>query len=172
MNAPIYTERTLLRPYRPEDEDRFVALFLDEEVNRFMGGPCGTREEAMALFRKAFEVYNGLFGDRHFEIWAIELDGYVIGHFELKQSNDTDGDELEVVYLLDQAYWGRGLLPEVLAAVNGYATGLGKRVIATVYPDNARTLRALEKTGIAGIAQLEGDEKVLKIWLKPVVREF
>lgn len=166
MNALIRTQRTLLRPYRPEDEDRFVALFLDEETNRFMGGACSTREEALALFRKGFDIYKGLFGSRHFEIWAIESEGYVVGHFELKQSDNTAAGELEVVYQLDKAWWGRGLMPEILRAVNAYVTGMGQQIIATIYPGNTRTLRALEKVGIERQVVLEGEEGIIKLWLK------
>lgn len=166
MNSPIRTERALLRPYRPEDEGRFVALFMDEEIGRFMNGACATREEAVGMFHKGFEIYNGLFGSRHFELWAIEVDGYVAGHFELKQTNDTADDELEVVYLLDQAYWGRGLVPEVLRAVNAYVNAMGKRTTATVFPGNAKTLRALEKVGIERQVVLEGEEGIIKLWLK------
>ena len=58
-------------------------------------------------------------------------------------------------------------MPEVIKAVNAYAVSAGAQVIATINPENMRTVRSLEKSGIekqewAG----EGEDRVYKLWLK------
>ena len=168
MNKDLHTVRTKLRKYEPKDKEKFAELFTDKEVNRFMGGQhCETKEDAYGLFEKGFEIYNGLFPGRHFEIWGIEHEGKLIGHFELKQTNNTVGDELEVVYLLDKYYWGRGLMPEILNEVNKYASSLGKQLIATVNLENIKTIKALRKIGIEKEGWYEDEEgKVYKMWIK------
>ena len=171
INKDINTNRTRLRKYEEKDKDNFAELFTDKDVNQFMGGQhCETKEDAYALFEKSFEIYNGLFPDRHFEIWAIEYEGKLIGHFELKQTNNTTGDELEVVYLLDKDYWGRGLMPEILNEVNKYASGMGKQIIATVNLDNTKTMKALRKMNIEKEGWVEDEEgKVYKMWIEKLI---
>lgn len=166
----IRTKRTLLRKYKEEDRQKFINLFTDKDVNHFMGGPRSeTIEDASALFDKGFEIYKGLFPDRHFEIWAIELEGEMIGHFELKQSVNTGEDELEAVYMLAKEQWGKGFMTEILIEINKYANRLNKTVIATFSPENSRTIRALEKAGIEKQEWYEHEDgRSLKAWLKKV----
>lgn len=170
LNNNLYTERTLLRKYEEHDREKFAELFTDIDIIKFMGGQhCETKEDAYRLFEKGFEIYNGLLPDRHFELWAIEHEGKMIGHFELKQTNNTLGDELEVVYLLDKACWGQGLMPEILNEVNIYASGLGRQLIATVNLENEKTIKALRKLNIEKEGWMEDEDgKVYKMWIEAV----
>jgi RimJ/RimL family protein N-acetyltransferase len=178
MNGSIKTERLLLRKYTEADRDASVRLSLDKDVMHFMGGEhAETEEEANMIFDKCLEVYGGSLngkplGSRRFEIWGIELisgehEGKLIGHFELKQTPNTNGNELEIVYLLDKEYWGRGLMPEAIKAVNQYANSTGTQVIGTINPENIRTVRSLEKAGIEKQEWIgKGENRVYKVWLK------
>lgn len=169
----IKTERLLLRRYIESDRANSMRLSLDKEVMHFMGGEHAENEEqASSIFDKCFEIYKGWLGEkplgtRRFELWGIENEGRLIGHFELKQSVNTTGNELEIVYLLDKAYWGKGLIPEAIKAVKKYAKSTGNVVIATINPENNRTVRSLEKSGIAKQGWIEDSEgKIYKVWLK------
>ncbi|MEO8210985.1 MAG: GNAT family N-acetyltransferase [bacterium] len=175
LNKDITTERTLLRKYKEADRDVHVRLILDKEVMHFMGGqhPENT-DEANSQFDKCLEIYGGnlngeSLGSRHFELWGIEFDGKLIGHFELKQSPNTKGDELEVIYFLEKNFWGKGIMSEVIKAVNSYANSLGKICVATINPENRRTVNSLKKAGIEKEEwEGEGEEKMYKLWLKKV----
>ncbi len=147
-SGEINTARLKLRRFTEADRTDFVGFSTDPEVNQYIGGRVESEEAANALFDKIQQVYNGLFGKRHFEIWAIEYEGKTIGSFELKQTENTEPDELEVVYLIDKAYWGRGFIPEILRCINKYAHTMGCWVIATLNPENIKTVRALEKAGL------------------------
>lgn len=173
FNKDLFTKRTRLRKYEEKDREKFADMFTDIEVNKYMGGQhCETKQDAYKLFEKSFEIYNGLFTARHFEIWGIEYEGKLIGHFELKQTNNTSGDELEVVYLLDKEYWGQGLMPEILIEVNKYASGLDKQIIATVNLDNTKTMKALRKLIIEKEGWIEDEEgKVYKLWIEKLSLE-
>lgn len=169
LNGELSTKRTKLRKYLPADREVFADLFTDKEVVFFMGGPrCEEREDAYNLFDKTFQIYDKtLFPDRHFEIWAIEHGGAVIGHFELKKSRDTYDNELEIVYLLNKDHWGKGLMPEVLKEVNDYANKLGCRLIATVNPENENSMRVLKKIGIEKDEWITDEEgRTYKVILK------
>lgn len=147
-SGEINSARLKLRKFTALDRTEFVRFSTDPEVNKYIGGRVETEEDANALFDKILRVYDGLFGNRHFEIWAIESDGKAIGSFELKETQNTGPCELEIVYLLDKEYWGRGLIPEILRTINKYAYDAGRKVIATLNPENLKTVRALEKAGL------------------------
>lgn len=167
LNQDISTARTLLRKYVESDREKFAEISIDKEVNHYIGGRCEIREDAYKLFDKCFEVYNGVFPDRHFEIWAIESNSELIGHFELKQTKDTNHKELEAVYLLDKLSWGQGLMSEILREINEYAYHQNKQLIATINPENEKTIRVLEKIGMERKEYInEGKDRTLKIWIK------
>jgi RimJ/RimL family protein N-acetyltransferase len=171
MNNPdIKTTRSILRKYKLADKEKYVYLFTDKEINHFMGGGhCETREVAEALFYKGFDIYNGLFPDRYFELWAIEIDGELAGHFELKQTHHTNDKELEIVYMLDKKYWGHGYMPEIIKEINNYSSGFDKQLIATIDPDNIKTVKALNKIGIEKEEWIEDEDgKVFKVSLKKI----
>lgn len=174
INKNIFTGRTLLRKYEEGDRKVFADLFTDKEVNFYMGGQkCETREDAYSLFDKCFEIYEGKFRGRHFEIWAVLYENNTIGHIELKQTNNTDEDELEVVYLLDKNFHGIGLMTEILQKINSYAGSHNKKLIATINPDNIKSLKVLEKTGIEKQGWInDADGKTYKIWLKQCVNNI
>jgi RimJ/RimL family protein N-acetyltransferase len=167
LNKEIRTERILLRKYTEADRAEFVRIITDPEVNRFMGGRTEDPEEGNRVFDKIFEIYNGSPGERFFELWAIEHDGKFIGDFELKQTDNTASNELEVVYMIDKPYWGKGLIPEILKEILGYSASIGKQVIATLNPENVQTVRVLEKVGIEKQEWTgEGEDSCFKVWLK------
>lgn len=167
LNKEIRTERILLRKYTEADRAEFVRIITDPEVNHFMGGRTEDPIEGNKIFDKIFEIYNGALGSRHFELWAIEYEGRMIGDFEFKQTGNTEGNELEVVYMIDKPYWGKGLVPEILKEIIKYAASMGNCVVATLNQENIKTVRALEKVGIEKDGWIgEGEDRSYKVWLK------
>ncbi len=168
LNRDIKTQRCLLRKYDKKDREPFAELSVDKEVNFFMGGKCETKDEAYEVFDKVFKIYGGALLPRHFEIWAIEIEGEYAGHFELKQTSNTAENELEVVYFLDKRYWGMGLMPEIINEMNVYAGTMSKQLIATASSENSKTMRALAKAGIQKQEYIEDEDGLsLKIWIEP-----
>ena len=167
LNKDIITRRTLLRKYRPADKEEMIVLFMDKIVNHYMGsGPCKTKVHALELFDKIHQIYEKPL-NRHFEIWAIDVNEQLAGHFELKQSKYTEANELEVVYMLHRKHWGKGLMPEILHSINAHAHLLNQQLIATINPENIRTVRALEKVGIDRQQWIDkGKDKTLKVWIE------
>src|SRR5205807_7864742 len=66
-------------------------------------------------------------------------------------SQSVEGvEEVEVGYMLDKAYWGRGLATEAARASRDYGferLGL-RRLISLINPENAASLRVAEKNGM------------------------
>ena len=169
LNGNLNTSRTILRKYTDLDREAFALLFTDKEINFYMGGEhCETMEDAYNLFDKCFDIYEGkLFPGRYFEIWAVEFENKYTGHVELKQSDNTTGIEVEAVYLIDKNHQGKGLMTEILNELNEYTKRSGKKMIATVNPENKKSVRVLVKTGIEKEEWItEGEDKFYKIWIK------
>lgn len=164
-NAQIKTSRLLLRKYIEEDRAFLVDLFTDEEIGRYMGdGEAASVCDANQLFNSIFNIYEQQQkGNRFFEVWGIELNEELIGHFELKETEHTEKGELEVVYIIDKPYWNKGFISEVLQAMQTRVQKIDKKIIATVDKNNQASIRVLEKLGIKKVKTL--DSITLKIWI-------
>jgi ribosomal-protein-alanine N-acetyltransferase len=89
--------------------------------------------------------------EKGYSWWAVELidGGVLIGWCGLNHLEKTD--EIEVLYLIGEEYWGRGLATEAALASVEYAfdvVGLD-RLIGIVHPENIASRRVLEKIGMA-----------------------
>ena len=145
---PLTTERLILRVQRLEDADRISALSTDWDVVRHLARvPYPNPPERVREF--IARGHENLAAGKDMAV-AITLRGTdeVIGTLSLR----TDGlrREAEVGYWLGKAYWGHGYMSEAVQAAVDLALGplAMKRVWATVSPDNAGSVRVLEKAGL------------------------
>ncbi|GHA13598.1 GNAT family N-acetyltransferase [Streptomyces purpurascens] len=155
MPPTLRTPRLLLDPYAPEDEERFVALFQDTRVSRWMGDGPASEAEDRALFGRIFsKVYAG----ELFDVWAVRRDGLLVGHAEIKRTDAVDGHE--IVYALAPEAWGGGLGTELAEALVGYGfrTLRLSEVHATVDARNTASLHLLGRIGFAHVRDIEEDD--------------
>jgi RimJ/RimL family protein N-acetyltransferase len=160
MTQTIATERLTLRPYEPGDRAAFVALFTDAEVMRHVDRGVLEPAAAGALFGR---VFTHVYAPRAFDVWAVfeKAGGAYAGHAELKPRSDelARPGELEVVYVLGRAHWGRGLATELASALvtHGLRALRAPRVCATVAPENGPSIRVLEKVGMSYVEEFEDE---------------
>ncbi|WP_327263235.1 GNAT family N-acetyltransferase [Streptomyces sp. NBC_01232] len=156
VTTPVLrTERLLLEPYVTEDEEGFVALFQDTLVSRWMGDGPTTEAEDRALFGRIFsKVYAGGL----FDVWAVRRDGLLVGHAEIKRTEETGGHE--IIYALAPGAWGSGLGTEIAEAIVAYGFGtLGlAEVHATVADPNTASLALLERIGFTHVRDVREDD--------------
>ncbi|THV31385.1 GNAT family N-acetyltransferase [Glycomyces paridis] len=148
MTPEIRTERLLLQPYLPADEEDFVAFFGDERVSRWMGDGPEPEAETRALFGR---VFTDVYATGRFDVWAVREHGRLVGHAEIKPTEVSGGHEL--IYALAPAAWGRGLGTELAAAIVAYGfetLGLHE-VHATVAAPNEASLAVLAKLGFVHV---------------------
>jgi [ribosomal protein S5]-alanine N-acetyltransferase len=81
--------------------------------------------------------------------FAIEVDGGVAGGVGLMLQEDVARHSAEIGYWLGQAYWGRGIMSEVVRRMTSYGfRSLDLfRVYALVFEWNPASQRVLEKAG-------------------------
>ena len=144
----IETERLVLRKLRMEDAEDMFEYGRDPEIAfRGLWPPLESLEESRADIA---DVLDGYATGGNIS-WAIEhkADRQMIGRIGLGPYSRMNR-RAEVGYAMNRAYWGRGLATEAVRGVLGFAFGtLGlNRVQAIVLPDNAGSMRVLEKAGM------------------------
>jgi len=154
-----------LKAYNKRDEDRFVEIALDKMSTRFMGGSTGIDAEERKVFKKIFEVYQRN-DKRWFWIWGIYKNDLLCGHLELKETEHTDKDELEVVFMVHPRERRKGIMFDVLVLLQENQKSWNRTIIATVNPENENSLSLFEKCGTVKKEQLENGQTIsLKITL-------
>ncbi len=150
--AELWTERLILRRYRPEDaEPLHQRLGTDPEMARYSGwNPYATPEASRETLRRFIAGY----GDEHSYSWVMDVDDVVVGTIGAYDYRD---DCIEVGFSVVRSWQGRGIATEALAKVLAYLTeneGIS-RVTAWCASENAGSRRVLEKAGM----RLAGVEK-------------
>lgn len=158
----LETPRLALRKFREGDLADLARLYADEEVRRyFPGGTMDgdqTKEELGWYLEGGFREHPGL------GLWATidRSTGRFIGRCGLIPWTIEGKEEVEIAYLLDREFWGRGLGTEAADALRRYGferLGL-PRMISLIHPGNVASIRTAEKAGLTYERDvvLEGEE--------------
>ncbi len=148
MDLPtLLTARLTLRPWTVDDVDRLHALWADPDVRRYLWDDVViTRERAQETIRSAIESA----ARERFGQWLVleSTSENLAGFCGL--SRREPGADLELMYGLAPAWWGRGFAVEAAQAVLAYAfrtRGLERVTAATDVP-NAASARVMERLGM------------------------
>src|SRR5689334_12951190 len=150
------TERFRLQLLRPQDAEPLQRLYGDPEAMRYVGaaGSVRTPEQTAAGVGRLIDHQR----EHGFSLWAVaDRDhGEVIGVAGLVLV-EMAGPEVEVVYELVPDAWGRGIATEVGRACLDVAFGpLGlEQVVALSYPQNAPSVRVMQKIGMRDDGEFE-----------------
>ncbi len=140
------TERIEHRAFTVDDAEAFFALNSNPEVMRFTGESLLPSLDAA---KEAIANYPDF--DQHgFGRWACILkeSQAIIGFCGLKYLADLE--VVDVGYRFLPQYWGRGLATEACTASLDFGfTTLGlDEIVGLVMPENAASIRVLEKVGM------------------------
>ena len=146
-----------MRPIQLSDLDPLAAIWADPEVTRFLpsrGAPI-SRENV----EKSLHSFVDHWCQRGYGIWAVVADdsAQMLGYCGLRHLDELD--EVEVLYGLAKAYWGRGITTQAAKAsiLYGFNVANLDKVIAMTLPDNKASRRVMEKAGLRY-------EKQIQIW--------
>ena len=144
----LVTGRLTLRRMLPSDDaDMYEYACLPEVTEYLLWSPHPSREHT----RRYLEMIQGNYKRGEFFDWAIVLTagGKMIGTCGFT-CLEPDHRRAEVGYVLNPAYWGRGLAPEAVMAAEEFAfRELGmNRVEAHFMQGNDRSLRVMQKCGM------------------------
>ena len=136
----------MLHPLTPADADDLLRLYTEPGVRAFLGGPLSTvearrRVDAFFISRTPHPVWaiRSAGGDRSGFLGMVSLDPH------------HDGHDVQISYLLLPEHQGHGHASLAVADALRYAfTVLGlDRVVAETQSRNARSVRLLERVGMA-----------------------
>jgi len=156
----LTTERLILRDWKASDLDAWAAINADPQVRRHLGdGTPADRMDSWHMMAAAAgnQALNG------FGMWAAEERscGQLIGRIGLYQPPHFP--DLEVNWLLDRAWWGKGLAREGAQACIAHAFGALDRpsVSAFIEAENERSIALAQRLGMVDVGEL-----------RPGVRQF
>lgn len=154
MNASIdisgivlRTLRLILRPWRQEDLDDFFAYARVDGVGQMAGWLPHENKETTQVILDNFISNKKTF--------ALELDGKVIGSLGIELYKEEEFPELDglrgrsIGYVLSKDYWGQGLMPEAVKAVQKYlfADVDFDFLVVSHFVWNGQSRRVIQKSG-------------------------
>jgi ribosomal-protein-alanine N-acetyltransferase len=151
----IETERLMLRPFTASDIAAYAAIRAKPEVVRHLPGGPGRAAEARAIAERLLPQWAGDWGKIGYAPWAAveKASGRLLGHLGLRRLEGIgaglDG-ETEILYMLDDAAWGRGLASEGARAARdfGFARVGLPRLVALARPENVGSVRVMQRIGL------------------------
>jgi RimJ/RimL family protein N-acetyltransferase len=142
----IPTERLILRKPRMEDAPAvFAGWVQDSDVTYFLTWlPHENTGQTQSMLRNAIAAWDG--ESRFPYMITIKENGAVIGMIDPR----IEGHKVEIGYVMNRAYQGRGLMTESLRAIIDWAFQQPSihRVHATTDVENIASQRVLEKAGM------------------------
>jgi RimJ/RimL family protein N-acetyltransferase len=142
----VRTERLLLRQWRDGDAEPLATIYAQPEYLEHMP-PVPNVPAQIERFRRGW-TEDGL------SHWAVEDRdwGRLIGRIGLLRHHDwpVSPDPVEVGWVLDRAYWGRGLATEGgRASVDLWRAELSdEQLISITTPENVRSRAVMKRLGL------------------------
>lgn len=150
----LKTTRLLLRDFEAEDWQAVQEYAADAEAVRYRPfGPC-TDEETRALIDEVAQQIHQPQRTLYDLAIILAADNRLIGGCDIGLLA-SHPREAAIGYGLSRAYWGQGYMTEAANALLefGFTELKAERISADVEPDNAASVRVLEKIGMRCIEQ-------------------
>ena len=144
----IISGGVVLRRLAPADRTRLRAILAEPEVARWWAP------------RGADAAVDGLFDDQEV-VYAIEVDGIVIGAIEFGEENEPDYRHAGIDIFIDAAHQGRGLGRGAIRALARYLFEVRGHHRLTIDPAlaNERAIRAYERVGFRPVGIMRAYER-------------
>ncbi|HVI45064.1 MAG TPA: GNAT family N-acetyltransferase [Chitinophaga sp.] len=162
MRVIYQSDSIIIREFQPEDQALFSRLFENAGVTRYL--PPRTPQEYVELFHKALADYH----KSVFSRWGIfrAADDDFIGICVVREFADVPG-QVEIGYVLSEAYWGKGVAVETSKALIKYCfehTDTSE-VVAVTDLDNIGSRKVLLKAGFTQLNNLMREEQPLAYFM-------
>ena len=146
------TERLVVRDWVVDDAPAALGIYGRDEVTRWLGAPPMQSVMSLEAMREGVGRMIARNAERPgFGLWPTVRsdDGALVGATLLAPVRDGDG-AVEIGWHFNPDYWGHGYATEAARGVLELAFGSRDldRVIAVVYPGNARSLAVCRRLGM------------------------
>jgi ribosomal-protein-alanine N-acetyltransferase len=163
------TPRLLLRQFTQDDVDDLTAMYADPAVMTFLGGPR-SYEMTQQHIERIIQNYQ----EYGFGLWAVihKGDRRLMGRCGLIPQTIEGEGEVEIGYLLAQAYWGQGLATEAATAIRDYGFNMVgcDRLISLIDPHNLASQKVALRVGLIHEKDVILADKPIRVYAinKPV----
>lgn len=152
----LTTDRLILRPCTNDDVDALHQLWTDADVRRYLWDDKVIGRETV---QEVVDASVESFESRGYGIWVLydKRDDCVAGFAGLRSVENSDPEEVELLYGLYPRYWHKGLAVEASRAVLQYGfdeVGLEEITGDTDTP-NAASIRTIERLGMTFQGEIE-----------------
>jgi ribosomal-protein-alanine N-acetyltransferase len=148
--AELETARLHLRLFTHDDIGALARIYGNPNVLRYLSHEAISSRHAEEAARRSVHRFLDHWDAFGFGVWAIidKASGELAGYCGLQYVPGLA--QVELLYLLDERFWHRGLATEaVLTAVRYGFDELGlQRIVAVVEAANRASRRVLEKVGL------------------------
>lgn len=131
----LESDRLLLRNIQLSDKKFIINLWMNPDVTKYMGGP----REKQQMLTAVDEILEDPFRDEY-DLWSLveKTSNQPVGHCGLLMKEVEGKKEIEVIYVIDKPYWGKGYATEVSQMLTAYVFNNKNlnRVIALIKPEN------------------------------------
>lgn len=151
--SSFQTERALLRPFTMSDLDELASILGNSQVMKYLEIDCQpiTKEQTEKIIAAIITHWkiNG------YGRWAVicKEDNKLIGMAGFR----THEDVAELVYILDEPYWGKGLATEIARGIlkYGFEKHNFSRIVAMTRPANVASRRVMDKIGMTFVKEID-----------------
>lgn len=169
-SVQITTARLHLRPLLEADAKELYRYRSDRTTNRYQGWiPASLDEATEFIITRVSPVIN--ISGTWFQFVVIQKEtGKIIGDIGL-HFFDSDNRQVELGCTLDKEHQGKGYAQETLTEVISYLFGtLDKhRLIATIDPENSRSIKLFERLGFTKEAHFRKCRMLNGAWVDDLV---
>jgi ribosomal-protein-alanine N-acetyltransferase len=146
----LRTPRLRLRPFTEADAPAHLELYRDPEVTRHLGGGPFVADQIEQRSRRAVDKFVRHWADKGFGVFAVEDlgTGRFLGQCGLNAIDELG--EIEILYALERAAWGRGLATEAARAALAFGFDEARlpRIVAVTRPEHQASRGVMEKIGM------------------------
>ena len=144
----LHTERLLMRPFEDSDLDAYAPIVMSEEVRRSLHLPDDfSRSDAWL----GMAQWRGQWALRGTGQWAlVEIEsGLLVGRAGLHRPEVPEWPGIEIGWVLDPRWWGRGFATEAGARSIEYAFDQvgADQVCSVILPENVRSAAVATRLG-------------------------
>ena len=140
----------LLRNILPEDKNFVIDLWTDPDVTKYMGGPRNIDKLKLSIEDNINNPFQ-----YEYDLWIVvdKSTQNPVGHCGLLEKEVEGIEEIEVIYVINKEFWGKGYATEIANVLITYAFEEKKTdsVIALIKPQN----EASEKVAVNAGMKLE-----------------
>ncbi len=149
LTSMITTERLILRQWRDQDREPYVAMMADPEVGYWLGGTQSREDALAAIDRRRHRIAESGFGTLAVERRA---DGAFLGCAGLARlAEDVPiAPGVEIGWRFARSAWGAGYASEAAAAIlrDGHTRLELREIVAFTAESNARSRAVMERLGM------------------------